>query len=57
MDEPFAGLDFLTRLKMREEVVNMHQLFRKTVIFITHDIDEALVMADRVILFTDRPGG
>jgi ABC-type nitrate/sulfonate/bicarbonate transport system ATPase subunit len=55
MDEPFAGLDFLTRLKMREEVVNMHQLFRKTVIFITHDIDEALVMADRVILFTDRP--
>ena len=55
MDEPFAGLDFLTRLKMREEVVNMHQLFGKTVIFITHDIDEALVMADRVILFTDRP--
>jgi ABC-type nitrate/sulfonate/bicarbonate transport system ATPase subunit len=55
MDEPFAGLDFLTRLKMREEVINMHQLFRKTVIFITHDIDEALVMADRVILFTDRP--
>jgi ABC-type nitrate/sulfonate/bicarbonate transport system ATPase subunit len=55
MDEPFAGLDFLTRLKMREEVVNMHQFFQKTVIFITHDIDEALVMADRVILFTDRP--
>jgi ABC-type nitrate/sulfonate/bicarbonate transport system ATPase subunit len=55
MDEPFAGLDFLTRLKMREEIVNMHQFFRKTVIFITHDIDEALVMADRVILFTDRP--
>ncbi len=55
MDEPFAGLDFLTRLKMREEVINMHQLFHKTVIFITHDIDEAFVMADRVVLLSDRP--
>jgi ABC-type nitrate/sulfonate/bicarbonate transport system ATPase subunit len=55
MDEPFAGLDFLTRLKMREEVVNMHELLRKTIIFITHDIDEALSMADRVVVFSDRP--
>ncbi|MGB6065424.1 MAG: ABC transporter ATP-binding protein [Desulfomonilaceae bacterium] len=55
MDEPFAGLDFLTRLKMREEVINMHQLIGKTIIFITHDIEEALMMADRVVLFTDRP--
>lgn len=55
MDEPFAGLDFLTRLKMREEVINMHQLLRKTILFITHDIDEAFVMADRVILLSDRP--
>lgn len=55
MDEPFAGLDFLTRLKMREEIVNMHEFFRKTIIFITHDIEEALVMADRVVVFSDRP--
>jgi ABC-type nitrate/sulfonate/bicarbonate transport system ATPase subunit len=55
MDEPFAGLDFLTRLKMREEVINMHQLIGKTIIFITHDIEEALMMADRIVLFTDRP--
>jgi NitT/TauT family transport system ATP-binding protein len=55
MDEPFAGLDFLTRLKMREEVINMHEFFRKTIIFITHDIEEALVMADRVVVFSDRP--
>lgn len=55
MDEPFAGLDFLTRLKMREEVINMHELLRKTIIFITHDIDEALVMADRVVVMSDRP--
>lgn len=55
MDEPFAGLDFLTRLKMREEVINMHQFIRKTIIFITHDIDEALVTADRIVVFSDRP--
>jgi len=55
MDEPFSGLDFLTRLKMREEIINMHEFFKKTVIFITHDIDEALIMADRVIVFSDRP--
>ena len=55
MDEPFAGLDFLTRLNMREEIVNMHLLIKKTIIFITHDIDEALIMGDRLVVFTDRP--
>jgi ABC-type nitrate/sulfonate/bicarbonate transport system ATPase subunit len=55
MDEPFAGLDYLTRLKLREEIVNMHDFLRKTILFITHDIDEALVMADRIILLSDRP--
>jgi len=55
MDEPFAGLDFLTRLKMREEVINMHEFLRKTIVFITHDIDEAMAMGDRVVVFTDRP--
>ncbi len=55
MDEPFAGLDFLTRLKMREEIINMHEFIRKTILFITHDIEEALVMADRIVVFSDRP--
>lgn len=55
MDEPFAGLDYLTRLKLREEIVNMHDLLRKTILFITHDIEEALVMADRIVLLSDRP--
>lgn len=55
MDEPFAGLDFLTRIKMREEVINMHEFIQKTIIFITHDIDEAMIMADRVVVFSDRP--
>ncbi|MDQ7781794.1 MAG: ABC transporter ATP-binding protein [Desulfomonilaceae bacterium] len=55
MDEPFAGLDYLTRVKMREEIINMHEYFRKTIIFITHDIEEALTMGDRVVVFTERP--
>jgi ABC-type nitrate/sulfonate/bicarbonate transport system ATPase subunit len=55
MDEPFAGLDFLTRVKMREEIINMHEFLKKTILFITHDIEEALVMADRVVVFSDRP--
>lgn len=55
MDEPFSGLDFLTHMKMREEVVNMHQLFRKTTIIVTHNIDDALIMSDRVIILSDRP--
>ena len=55
MDEPFAGLDYLTRLKMQEEIINMHEYFQKTVIFITHDIDEAMTMGDRLVVFSDRP--
>lgn len=55
MDEPFAGLDYLTRLKMQEEIINMHEYFRKTVVFITHDIDEAMTMGDRVVVMSERP--
>ncbi|MDH5388600.1 MAG: ABC transporter ATP-binding protein [Gammaproteobacteria bacterium] len=55
MDEPFTGLDFLTHMKMREEVVNMHEFIGKTMIMITHFIDDALTMADRVIVLSERP--
>ncbi len=55
MDEPFSGLDFLTHMKMREEVVNMHQFIGKTILVVTHDIDDALVMGDRVIVMSKRP--
>ncbi len=55
MDEPFSGLDFLTHMKMREEVVNMHQFLGKTILIVTHDIDDALIMGDRVIVFSSRP--
>lgn len=55
MDEPFSGLDFLTHLRMREEVVNMHELIRKTTLVVTHDIDDAIVMADHIVVMSDRP--
>jgi ABC-type nitrate/sulfonate/bicarbonate transport system ATPase subunit len=55
MDEPFSGLDFLTHMKMREEVVNMHELMGKTILLVTHDIDDALIMGDRVVVMSGRP--
>ncbi|RJQ85283.1 MAG: ABC transporter ATP-binding protein [Desulfobacteraceae bacterium] len=55
MDEPFSGLDFLTHMKMREEVVNMHDYIRKTMLVVTHDIDDALIMGDRIVVFSGRP--
>lgn len=55
MDEPFSGLDFLTHMKMREEVVNMHEFIRKTTLVVTHDIDDALIMGDRIVVLSGRP--
>lgn len=55
MDEPFSGLDFLTHMKMREEVVNMHEYIKKSILVVTHDIDDALIMGDRVIVMSGRP--
>jgi NitT/TauT family transport system ATP-binding protein len=50
MDEPFGALDFLTRLKMRADLVRIWQAERKTVLFVTHDIEEAVQLADRVVV-------
>jgi len=55
MDEPFSGLDFLTRMKIREEVVTMHEYIRKTTLMVTHDIDDALIMGDRIVVLSGRP--
>ena len=55
MDEPFSGLDFLTHMKLREEVVNMHEYFKKTTLVVTHDIDDALIMGDRIVILSGRP--
>jgi FADH2 O2-dependent halogenase len=56
MDEPFSALDYLTRLKMRADLVRIWQHEKKTILFVTHDIEEALQLADRVLIMTPRPG-
>jgi NitT/TauT family transport system ATP-binding protein len=56
MDEPFAALDAQTREIMQRELLNIWAKKRKTVLFITHQIDEAIYLADRVLVFSQRPG-
>ena len=55
MDEPFSALDLNTRRKMREEIVSIWEQTGKTIVFVTHDIDEALILADRIILMSNKP--
>jgi NitT/TauT family transport system ATP-binding protein len=55
MDEPFGALDYLTRLKMRADLVRIWEKEKKTIVFVTHDIDEAVQLADRIIVLTNRP--
>jgi len=56
MDEPFASLDAQTRELMQEELTRIWAKSQKTVLFITHQIDEAIYLADRVLVFSGRPG-
>ncbi len=56
MDEPFGALDAQTRLLMQEELLKIWREHRKTVIYVTHDIDEAIHMGDRVLVMSGRPG-
>lgn len=56
MDEPFAALDALTRMKLQDEISAICREEKKTIIFVTHDIDEAVVLADRIVVMTPNPG-
>ena len=55
MDEPFGSLDAQTRLRMQELLLSIWSENRKTVVFVTHDIEEALLLADRILLLSPRP--
>ena len=55
MDEPFSALDYQTRLRMRQELVRLLKQRPRTVVFVTHDIEEAAQLADRVLVLSNRP--
>jgi NitT/TauT family transport system ATP-binding protein len=55
MDEPFSALDYQTRLRMRRELVRVLDERPRTVVFVTHDIEEAAQLADRVLVLSQRP--
>lgn len=56
MDEPFSALDYFTRNEMQNEVIRIHETMGKGVIFVTHDIDEAIKIGKRIIVFTKNLG-
>ena len=56
MDEPFGALDAQTRLIIQEEFLKIWERQRKTVLFVTHDLQEAIALSDKVVLISARPG-
>lgn len=56
MDEPFGALDALTRMKMQDEISSICENHKKTIIFVTHDIEESVFLADRIVIMTPNPG-
>ena len=57
MDEPFSAIDYNTRLELQTQIYSLAKEKKKTVIIITHDIDEAITVSDRVIIFSNKPMG
>jgi ABC-type nitrate/sulfonate/bicarbonate transport system ATPase subunit len=56
MDEPLGALDTFTRMNLQDEVLRLWQMNRMTMLLVTHDIDEAIYMSDRIVIMTPRPG-
>lgn len=56
MDEPFGALDELTRIELQDELLRIWEARKKTVVFVTHSINEALVLSDRIVLLAPNPG-
>ena len=56
LDEPFAALDAMTRQVLQEQLVKIYEANRKTIVFITHSIDEALLLSTRMIILGAKPG-
>lgn len=56
MDEPFGALDAITRMKLQTDILEIAQDTKKTVVFVTHDIEEAVFLADRIVMMSANPG-
>src|ERR1700730_8717095 len=56
LDEPLGALDAFTRMRMQDEVLRLWESHRTTMLLVTHDIDEAIYMSDRIFIMTPRPG-
>jgi nitrate/nitrite transport system ATP-binding protein len=56
LDEPFGALDALTRAHLQDSVMAIHQKLKNTVLMITHDVDEAVLLSDRIVMMTNGPG-
>ena len=56
MDEPFRAIDYQKRMQLHEFLLNLKEKVSKTVLFVTHDIEEAILLSDRIILMASNPG-
>ena len=56
MDEPFRSLDGQTKLVLQAELLNVWKTLKQTVVYVTHDIEEAVILGDRILVMTGRPG-